>query len=246
MKPYNCNHITEQINFFDNIIKEQSYGECSIEKKTIDGLEDDGYMYKMPLKTKQKHIILKNGEEVLMDLSKKEIQGSFIPIKIAKGKVGIAGLGLGYTVYMISQKKEVDKVIVYEIDKDVIELFKRNFKDNPKIEIRNIDAFKAQPEYFDFYYVDIYNYKLSHKVVSDYQKLNELHKIEKYTFWGMEHFLLSCNYNDIMFVYLPEDWITMAKFMYSELDSHGYLKYYYPLDEKLVHDVLMEFKEILN
>ncbi|WP_244834621.1 hypothetical protein [Clostridium sp. BJN0001] len=246
MKPYSYDYALEQMKLFNSLIKEKSFGKCSIEKKTEYALEDEGYMYKIHKKTKSNHIILKNGEEVLMDLCKKEIQGAFVSIKMAKGKVAVAGLGLGYVPYIMALKKEVSKVIVYEKNKDVIELYNRNFKYNPKIDIINIDAFEAKSEHFDFYYVDIYNYELSDKVVYDYEKLNKLHQIEEYSFWGIEHFLLSCNYNDIMFVYLPEGWAYMAKFMYGELESHGYLDYYYPLDADLVRDVLMKFKKILN
>lgn len=106
--------------------------------------------------------------------------------------------------------------------------------------------FKAKKNKFDFFYVDIYKCELSSKIVKDYKILNELHEIEEYAFRGLEHFLLSCKYEDIVWIYIPENWISMSKKAYEALDASGYLNSYKPLDEENVKKVLFEFKEILN
>lgn len=49
-----------------------------------------------------------------------------------------------------------------------------------------------------------------------------------------------------MWIYIPENWISMSKKAYEALDASGYLNSYKPLDEESVKKVLFEFKEILN
>jgi hypothetical protein len=83
-------------------------------------------------------------------------------------------------------------------------------------------------------------------VVEDYKIFKKLHQIEEYAFEGIEHFLLSCKYEDIVWVYIPENWISMSKKAYESLDSSGYINKYKPLDENLVRKILLEFKEVLN
>lgn len=181
-----------------------------------------------------------------MQLAPKEIESSYGAIYSAKGKVGIVGLGLGYTAQEIARKCSVKEVIVYESSEEVIKLYDYNFIQNEKIKIIKGDPTKAEKAKFDFFYVDIYNNELTSKVVKDYKLFNELHEIEDYAFCGIEHFLLSCKYEDIVWVYIPEDWIAMSKKAYESLDSSGYINEYKPLDEILVKRILMEFKEILN
>ena len=128
----------------------------------------------------------------------------------------------------------------------VIDLYNKNFKSNDKIKIINCDAFKAESETFDFFYVDIYDYKLSLDVVEDYKKFNELHEIEEYSFFGMEHFLLSCSYTEIVWVYIPENWMESSRKAFESIQESNLLDYYEKLDENLVSQVLEEFKIVLN
>lgn len=146
----------------------------------------------------------------------------------------------------MQKKNSVEEVIVYEISEEIIKLYNNNFPKNKKIRIIKGDAFKAKKNKFDFFYVDIYKCELSSKIVKDYKILNELHEIEEYAFRGLEHFLLSCKYEDIVWIYIPENWISMSKKAYEALDASGYLNSYKPLDEENVKKVLFEFKEILN
>ena len=72
-----------------------------------------------------------------------------------------------------------------------------------------------------------------------------MHEIE-YVFDGLKHFLLICKYEDIVWVYIPENWVSMSKKAYESLDSSGYIKTYKHLDENIVKTILLEFKEVLN
>lgn len=246
MKPYEENFIVDKIEEYNEQININEIGKYKILKR--DGIKGiiDGYLYEKEGEIKTEIPELIGEERIWMRISPKEIQGSYEFIKITSGRVGIAGLGLGYVVQEISKKDEVKEIVVYEISQDVIDLYNNNFKDNKKIKIIHGDAFKAKGEKFDFFFSDIYEYKLSLKVVEDYIKLNNIHNIGEYLFFGVEHFLLSCSYDEIVWVYVPESWMEMSKRISSALDDSGYIKYYKKLDEKIVSEVLEAFKAIFN
>lgn len=246
MKPYNKNFVFQEMIRYNNLIGTGTCGNYKIIKNIIKKQNLQGYMYDNKEEYNIDAIQLCKNDVSLMKLTPKEIESSYGAIQAAHGKVGIVGLGLGYVAQEIARKCNVEEVIVYEISKEVIDLYDHNFIQNEKIKIIKGDATKAKGAKFDFFYVDIYEYKLSSRVVQDYGTFNELHEIEDYAFWGLEHFLLSCKYEDIVWVYIPENWIAMSKKAYESLDSSGYIKEYKPLDENLVRKILLEFKELLN
>ncbi|KAI3350051.1 methyltransferase [Clostridium botulinum] len=246
MKPYSKDFIIKEVQEYNSLINECTLDCYSIKKNNSKGIRLQGYMYENTQEYDLPIIQLLKDDKSLMRLTPKEIESSYQAIKFAKGKVGIVGLGLGYVVDKIAKKSNVNEVIVYEISEEVIEMYKENFEENNKIKIIHGDAFKAKSEKFDFFYVDIYEYQLDVKVVKDYNAFNNLHEIEEYSFWGMEHFLLSCNYEEVLWVYIPENWIEMSKNLYVSLDTSGYIKNYKQLEEDKVRDVLKEFKKILN
>ena len=246
MKPFNEKYVLEQIDEYNEKIKTSKSGKYEI--KEIDGLQGiiSGYMYEKKGIINKKILELHGPEHIWMRLTPYEIEASYFPIKMAKGKVGVVGLGLGYAVQEMAKKDSVEEVIVYEISKDVIDIYNSNFEKNNKITIINEDAYKAKSEKFDFFYVDIYEYKLTSKVVKDYKVFTKLHNIEEYSFFGMEHFLLSCSYTDVMWVYVPENWVEASQRAFQSLEQNQILDYYYKLDENIVSQVLSEFKVILN
>lgn len=246
MKPYNEKFILKTINEYSEKIKECNSGKYKIEKKEIEIDIIDGYLYERKVNKKISVIDLVCNNDIIMRLSHKEIEGSFETIKMARGKVGIVGLGLGYVAYEIAKKEHVSEVIVYEKSREVIEMYNMNFEKNNKIKVIWVDGYKAKKETFDYFYCDIYGYKLSTKVVEDYKKFNKLHKIKEYTFFGVEHFLLGCSYKEIIWVYIPENWMVMCKTMASALEGTGYIEDYKALDDKFVSNILKEFKDVLN
>jgi len=246
MKPYNKNFVFQEMNRYNELINPGTCGNYKIIKNIIKKQNLQGYMYENKEEYNIDAIQLYKNNVSLMKLTPKEIESSYSTIHFASGRVGIVGLGIGYVVQEIAKKCNVKEVLVYEISEEIIKLYNQNFPQNEKIKIIRSDAFKVKREKFDFFYVDIYEYKLTSKIVEDYKKFNELHEIEEYAFVGLEHFLLSCKYEDIVWVYVPENWISMSKKAYESLDSSGYIKEYQPLDENLVRKILLEFKEILN
>ncbi|MDQ0150840.1 hypothetical protein ACFO6R_11915 [Eubacterium multiforme] len=246
MKPYDKNFILEKITEYNDKIKDGKIGNHEIIKSFGVDKKTYGYLYENEEEFSVKIPELKNNDNYVMRISPKEIESSYGIIKYAHGKVGVVGLGLGYVVQEMAKNNKVSEIIVYEINDDIIKLYEKNFEKNEKIKIIKEDAFNVRGEKFDYFYVDIYGYKLTDKVVSDYKHFNEALNIEDYVFWGVEHFLLSCRYEEIVWVYIPEIWMELSKKIFESLQESGYLKWYNQLDSKLVHSILGKFKEILN
>lgn len=246
MKPYSKEFIIDTINEYNSKINEGVSGNCKIIKKKYTKESIEGYMYKSNDEFDVEIPTLLEDDKLWMKMSPKEIQGSYEAIDVASGKVGIVGLGLGYVAQEMAKKTNVTEIIVYEISEDIIKLYKNNFGESNKIKIVQGNAFEAKKEEFDFFFVDIYGYELTAKVVEDYIQFNKIHEIKEYSFWGMEHFLLGCSYEEIVWVFIPEVWMAMSKDLSAKFDVSGYIKYYERLDEKLVSDTLALFKEVFN
>lgn len=246
MKPYDRNFVLEKIKEYNEKIHEGRINNHEIIRTNGIKGKIHGYLYEHDDEIDIDILELVGNDKFWMKLSPREIESSYGIIKQAHGRVGIVGLGLGYVVQEIAKSDKVSEVVVYEFEKDIIELYKKNFGENEKIKIINEDAYKVKGEKFDYFYVDIYEYKLTEQVVSDYKHFNEALDIEDYVFWGVEHFLLSCRYEDIVWVYIPEIWMELSKHIFAALQQSGYLEWYKQLDSKLVKKILEEFKEILN
>lgn len=246
MKPFDREYVLDKIQEYNNKIKNNKIGDFEI--KSIDGLKGtiQGYLYSKEDELNVRILELHAPEHVWMRLMPLEIQASYFAIKMAKGKVGVVGLGLGYAVEEMAKKPEVEEITVYEISQEVVDLYYSNFPKNPKINIVCCNAYEAERKEFDFFYSDIYEYKITSQIVEDYKKFNELHNIEEYSFFGMEHFLLSCSYTEIVWVYIPENWMESSRRAFEAIQESNLLPYYEKLDENLVSQVLEEFKEVLN
>lgn len=105
-----------------------------------------------------------DNDEIWMSIIPHEINTMKQPIKNATGNVLVYGLGLGYYLFNIVNKKEVNKVTVIENDKRIIDLFNEyllpKFPHKEKINILFKDAFdvasKMSPEY-DYVFADIWH-----------------------------------------------------------------------------------------
>ena len=111
-----------------------------------------------------KYLTVAQNNNIWMCITPHEIETMELSIQEANGTVAVFGLGLGYYPYMISLKNNVDKIIIIEKDKKVIQLFKEyilpQFENKDKIEIIQIDAFeyaKNMNSSINYAFVDLWH-----------------------------------------------------------------------------------------
>lgn len=111
-----------------------------------------------------KYLAVLQNDEVWMSVMPHEINTMKQPIKNAHGNVLVLGLGLGYYVFNILSKNNVNKVTVIENDQRIISLFKEQllpkFPNKEKLEIiygDAIDFIKNSPRKFDYCFADIWH-----------------------------------------------------------------------------------------
>ena len=205
----------------------------------------DGYIYKRRKMLNESPIELKKDGKLVCSISVQEIQGTKEAISRANGKCGVLGLGLGFYIQEIAKKENVTEIIVYEIDKNIIKLYESNFEYNEKIKIVHSNGFEVKGEEFKFFFSDIYTYEITENVAYDYGKLIEIHDIYEYSFFGLEKFLLSCPMEELMNVYVPDEWMDMTKKAFERVDKLGQMKNIKKIRRHKALKVLNVFKEIL-
>lgn len=245
MTSYSAEACENKIKEYKEFLKEGKLNNAEIIYADVPKVTD-GYIYKRRKMLTEQPIELRYNGKLVMDLSVREVQGTKEAIKRAKGKCGVLGLGLGFYVQEIAKKDEVTEVLVYEINSDIIELYNQNYPVNSKIKIIQGDGFKAEKENFDFFFADIYSYEINVDVAKDYAKLIQIHEIEEYSFFGVERFLLSCPMEELMLVYMPDEWMEMTKKCYERVDSIGQVKNIKKLRRNKALKVLSLLKEVLN
>lgn len=136
--------------------------------------------------------------ELWMSLTAMEIQSLYVPISLAAGVVGTAGLGLGYFALRAAAMTDVEEVQVFERESRVVDFFMTSFGDRPEVEKIKITVGDARKEMlykphnriFDFMFMDIYQTMLGDDVIEDIKLFNKKASFEEYRFWGQERVLL--------------------------------------------------------
>lgn len=147
------------------------------------------------------HDVLCHNGDAWMSTSMLEIESHAWHLHCSKGNVLIAGLGMGMFLHAVAVKKDVEHVVVLEIDADVIELFKRstNFDAWPhrdKITILNVDALSPEAAVDvraafagkapDYLYVDIWPVFPAVEAPADTRKMVSIHNPVSAGWWGQE------------------------------------------------------------
>ena len=99
-------------------------------------------------------ILCNDSGEPWMSLTPNEVYAFRDKIKVAHGKVGIAGLGMGWLARRVSERDEVDSVDVVEIDENIIEFFGKQFND--KVRLIHDDAYNHDWLQYDVVIWDIW------------------------------------------------------------------------------------------
>ncbi len=110
-------------------------------------------------------VVLEDGREWML-VTPNEVETIRPAIAAAHGDVVTFGLGLGYFPYMVSEKPDVNRVVIVERDPKVIGLFEKyilpQFGRREKICLVCMDAFDyldtvMPQEHFDYLYADIWH-----------------------------------------------------------------------------------------
>ena len=181
---------------------------------------------------------------IWMGINPTEVQSHALPIKLAKGKVVVAGLGMGYYLQRIIEKEDVESIIVYEIDKNVIDVYNALFEPNAKVQIINQDIRSVTGIKCDFMYVDIYTrIAMVKEVTNDFLDLRSKNTIGRYFAWSQESMYLSLiNTDDSRDVLANEtirEWLEISKYYTNVLNfSVEYIEYPLHVD--------IAIREVLN
>lgn len=131
------------------------------------------------------------GDEIWMSIMPHEINTMKKPIENAKGNVLVLGLGLGYYLYQILDKKNVKNVDVVENDPRVIRLFNdhllEKFPHQEKINIMLDDGIKylsRTKKKYDYVFADIWHNVGDGEILYIYIKnLESLHPQTQFDYW---------------------------------------------------------------
>ncbi len=143
------------------------------------------------------YLALKEGETTWMSVTPHEINTMKENISQAKGHVITLGLGLGYYSFMVSNKPEVKKVTIVEMNQKIIDIFKGEilpfFPHKEKIEIVKADAFSYLSKQIDGDYLFADLWHMPEDGLPMYAKLINLEEKNpqmKFTYW-IENSMLS-------------------------------------------------------
>lgn len=165
-------------------------GRVSIEHFKLEG-RLDGFMYMDFVVDYPKAPIFKIDGRTWMSVTPMEVESHYMPIQLANGRVGVGGLGLGYYTQRILELDRVEEVVVYELDKDVIDIYMQNFGEHPKLTIHNQSVLEVQNEEFDFFYNDIYESGGELDAIEHMRTLMDNNCIDTYHYWTMEMSILA-------------------------------------------------------
>lgn len=196
----------------------------------------DGYMGTRVENTREIQIpIFTIKDKVWMSCTPMEMASHYIPIRKAKGKVGVAGLGMGYYILRIMNKKSVKSIDIYELNSDVIDTFKNEFSnrkgfDNITFIQGNLFDTLIDTEY-DFFYNDIYPQLGMQEAIEDMKKITSNYKkIKSYHYWGYEFdffdairngsiFAVTKLYQDKLFIKVFNDWCEYTEKSYMQFED---------------------------
>jgi len=111
--------------------------------------------------------------EIYMSNTPAEVMDHWPFIRVAKGSVLIAGLGLGMVIKALLDKESVTRIVVVEKSEEVINLVGWAYEKDPRVEIVKSDIFDYKPkEHFDYAWFDIWPYITG----DNYPEMKRLHR----------------------------------------------------------------------
>ena len=193
-------------------VKPHTFGDWKIEEFKISKDAADRFNLRQAFQGKAKEVIsegtfirleqLSTGF-VVMSNTPMELNSNLVAYKNARGKVLVAGLGMGMILDAILSKPEVTNVRVVEVDQDIIDYVGSFYKNDPRVEILHADIREYIPnneEQYSYVWIDIWD-------DINESNLDEIHELNKrfsehcinMNLWSMD--LLNCE---------PEDFYKIA------------------------------------
>ena len=189
VKPEVCKRGDYELSYIDF----KAYQPFSLDDIQVD--ENNYYLERSPLSyfmNDETYLALSHKGEVWMSITPNEINTMQPYIDEAKGTVLVLGLGLGYYPFMISQKEEVKKIIVVELDSNIINIFKEHllplFPHKEKITIIKGDAIEyLRKNRLHYHYIFADLWHSPEDGLPIYLKIKEIEK--QYTFGKFQYWL---------------------------------------------------------
>jgi hypothetical protein len=106
---------------------------------------------------------LRKGKTPWMSITPNEILTMDYELSRMRGNVFIGGLGMGYFLLMAAELENTNKIVVAELDRNVINLmgFVKEYCNRPErieiIEADALDVIKSQHEQFDSFFIDVWD-----------------------------------------------------------------------------------------
>lgn len=166
-----------------------TYSAETIEIKKVRMLDSDAcfYINEKSVDVEYMRAELYISGELYMSITPMEVQAHINPILWASGNILVAGLGLGYYLYIVTEKPEVKMITVIEKNPEIIRWYKEKFQFSDKIRFICGDIFKERiQDSFDFVYVDIWPNFLIDEIETDMQLIMKRIQSKLYAFWGIE------------------------------------------------------------
>lgn len=207
VNPFHFDYFKQEVAFYGPVTPTQVGGYIIDSTQPVDGilrdyLNTNWHVISFPLPR------LRSGSKTWMSISPMEVQSLYLPIYEAAYDVYTGGLGLGYFALRAASKPEVDRVIVYELNKDLITWFKAHFADRPemkKIEVRHADFIQAlrneEIDADDYIFSDVYQKMNTAEAVEHYCEFRP--NYDGYRFWCMESLLLDATTYELDVSYIP-------------------------------------------
>ena len=151
--------------------------------------------------------------ESWMSICPHELESQELGCRYAYGTTVVMGLGMGWIAINAALNKNVNKVIVIELDPEVIDLYNNcgaadGVPDEAlnKIEIIQADAREWRSDYedIDFLYIDIWKNLVEPQTWDDVRIMQMHLNAGQIYFWGQE----LCLYNEMKFADFEEEEIT--------------------------------------
>ncbi len=180
--------------WFYGLPTEEDVGPVSVRRARLGGEALDDYLnVNMRQETPEVPVLYIDGR-LSMSLTWMIAQALALPIDRAHGRVGTAGLGLGYYALRVAAKSSVSAVDVYESDPYLIEWFLRAFAARPELRKIRVIAGDARETVagvsYDVFFADIHSTLLVDAVVDDALLFRAANSFGAYSFTGAERVTL--------------------------------------------------------